>query len=96
MKIRTKENHRLGLTLEIPATKKSSKQFMGSFLVRGPETFNAIPKDLRNLGDSMDTFKLKLDNYLSMIPDCPRICGGSLYQSNKLDIHIRNGKWNLE
>ena len=95
LKIRTKENHRIGLTLENPANKKSSKLFLGSFLVRGPETFNALPKDLRKLGDSMDTFKIKLDNFLSLIPDCPRICGGSLYQSNKLDIQIRNWKWNL-
>ena len=45
-----------------------------SFQVHGPQLFNALPKDIRNLQKiSLDDFKSKLDQYLMTIPDQPKI-----------------------
>ena len=74
----------------VPRKRNSSKRYLDSFSVRGPETFNSLPKELRPLKDGMETFKTKLDIFLNMIPDIPRICAGSAYQSNMLDIQIRD------
>ena len=43
---RTDEKHHPGVTLEVP--KVHSKLRKDSFIVRGPLTFNIIPKELRS------------------------------------------------
>ena len=41
-----------------------------------PATFNTLPRDIRNMtGCKVDTFKRRLDNYLSTIPDEPQVLG---------------------
>ena len=88
--IRTDSTHRLGVTVEVP--KVSSKLRADSFIVRGPLTFNTLPKELKELLDSMETFKLHLDEYLSLVLDMPRTHGGG---SNKLEEQIKNWRWTL-
>ena len=88
--IRTDHTHRLGITVEVP--KINSKLRGDSFMVRGPLTFNAIPKELRDTNSTMETFKNHLDEYLSLVPDIPRTHGGG---SNRLEEQIRNWKWTL-
>jgi hypothetical protein len=47
-----------------------------SFQVTGPRVFNSLPASIRDLsGVSPDTFKLKLDQYLTNLPDQPSIGG---------------------
>ena len=49
-----------------------------SFQVVGPVIFNSLPPEIRDLsGCSNETFKLHLDRFLSVIPDCPRVPSGS-------------------
>ena len=79
------EDSRIWLLLAVPPTKNQSKLRSNSFQVRGPEVFNSLPKDLRETKNSMETYKLKLDMYLNLIPDKPRIGKGSLMYSNNLD-----------
>ena len=44
--------------------------------VRGQQLFNTLPRDIRNMtGCKVDTFKRRLDNYLSTIPDEPQVLG---------------------
>ena len=44
--------------------------------VRGQQRFNTLPRDIRNMtGCKVDTFKRRLDNYLSTIPDEPQVLG---------------------
>ena len=88
MEIEHNMKHRLGMKVKIPRCK--SKMKLESFSVRGPEIFNSLPKDIRNLDCGMDTFKIKLDEYLSMIPDTPRIDSGTLQVSNNLKEQIQN------
>ena len=64
-------------------------------MVRGPELFNCIPSYLRDTEVSMDTFKTKLDEFLSLIPDSPRIDAGSKLHSNELDFAIKKWTWSL-
>ena len=56
--------HRLGRMVQI--SKSKSKLKSDSFIIKGPETFNALPKDIRNLDCTMETFKAKLDNFLQL------------------------------
>ena len=47
-----------------------------SFQVAGPRLFNSLPKSIRNLTKiSVDEFKGKLDQFLSEIPDQPKVSG---------------------
>ena len=47
-----------------------------SLAVRGPKLFNILPKSIRNVtGVSVNTFKRKLDHFLSQIPDQPTVDG---------------------
>ena len=44
--------------------------------IRGPRLFNQLPKYLRNVtGVKADTFKKKLDRYLTQLPDQPTVDG---------------------
>lgn len=48
----------------------------GSMAIRGPRLFNQLPKYLRNVtGVKADTFKKKLDRYLTQLPDQPTVDG---------------------
>ena len=48
----------------------------GSFAVRGPKLFNALPQSIRNLEDiSVDAFKKALDKVLYTLPDEPTVPG---------------------
>ena len=90
--IRRGSHERQGLQLEVNITKTDSKLKSDSFLIRGPLTFNSLPEDLRSLDGSMDSYKKKLDEFLELIPDCPRIdCGGS----NLLNDQIKKWVWKL-
>ena len=70
---------RHGLKCVVP--KDTGKLRESSFLVRGPNLFNSIPKDLReydldntiNQKQAVDNFKKRLDEYLQTIPDEPNI-----------------------
>ena len=83
IRIRRQECDRNGLFLEIP-DKNEHRLRKSSFLSMGPKIFNALPRDLRNLDDSTDVFKSKFDDFLSLIPDYPRVDEGSLLHSNAL------------
>ena len=90
IKIRRSENHRNGTFLEqYDFGKKIRNQ---SFLSVGPRIYNVLPQELRALNDSMSAFKEKFDQFLSIIPDRPRIDEGSKMYSNSLDKAIK--EWN--
>ena len=90
IKVRRSVNHRNGIILEqIEPEKRVRNQ---SFLSAGPRIFNVLPKELRALNDSMSVFKEKFDQFLSIIPDRPRIDEGSKKNSNSLDKAIK--EWN--
>ena len=86
-------DHRLGLRLKVPRTTNKLRE--ESFVVRGPEAFNCLPKDLRNEIGSMDTFKKKLDEFLFLIPDIPRIAVGSYIHLNSLKNQIKGWTWQM-
>ena len=47
-----------------------------SFVVKTGRLFNAVHKDIRDIsGVSLETFKGKLDDWLSKVPDTPKIDG---------------------
>ena len=47
-----------------------------SFRVHAPKLFNSLPQSIRNLSKiSVEDFKIKLDNYLELVPDEPKIGG---------------------
>ena len=92
--ITTRYSERRGLSCVTPAlanTRCSAKIVTireGSFAIRGPRLFNALPKHLRNLSDiSADSFKRALDKVLSTLPDQPTVpgyAGGRSTNSNSL------------
>ena len=86
--IRRDEKSRNGLMLEVPTKKNQHKLRTQSFQVRGPEIFNCLPPFLREIELCKDTYKQKLDNYLSLLDDIPRISAGSKLHSNNLDTVI--------
>ena len=63
-------------------------------MVSGPEMFNSLPEDFRTLEGSMDSFKTKLDSFLELVKDTPRIEGSSLVD-NSLDKRIGEWSWRL-
>ena len=90
IKIRRSDKHRNGIFLEqYDLGKKVRNQ---SFLSVGPRIFNVLSRELRALNDSMSVFKEKLDQFLSIMPDRPRIDEGSRKYSNSLDKAIK--EWN--
>ena len=46
-----------------------------SFGVSGPRLFNSLPAELRGHTGEVESFKRKLDKFLSTIPDCPPLPG---------------------
>ena len=53
------------------------------FKVLGPRLWNKIPKYI-NIITCFDTFKMKLDNYLLTLPDCPPVEGYTTANNNSL------------
>ena len=76
--IQARNSERLGRFCEIPPINGKSSQKMKSlkeksFNTNGPMLFNSIPKNIRNLSKcSVEDFKMKLDQFLSKIPDQPK------------------------
>ena len=93
--VRRSYNVRNGVTLDVPNMKGMSKLRSDSFCIRGPKLFNSLPEKLRNMTCTMDIFKEKLDQYLSLLPDRPRIDEGSKLHCNSLDHVISQWKWTL-
>ena len=76
-----KENARLGRKVKIPSLSKTGRQAVqtlreASFQINGARLFNCLPKKVRETRIYQDEFKEALDDYLSTVPDQPRI--GSL------------------
>ena len=47
-----------------------------SFQVHGPQLFNSLPKQIRNLTKiTIDEFKEKIDKFLEDVPDQPHVEG---------------------
>ena len=58
------------------ATPRVKRIREGSYSHHGPQLFNAMPKDLRNLRDcSLAIFKAHLDKFLQRVDDKPLVCG---------------------
>ena len=90
--IRRESHERQGIQFEVNTMRTDPKLKSDSFLIRGPLTYNSLPEDLRSLNESIDSFKKNLDEFLRIIPDCPRIdCGGS----NLLNEQIKKWVWKL-
>lgn len=71
-------NARLGRKIKIPNLKKNGRMSVQtlreqSFQINGARLFNSIPKKIRNIQFYQDEFKEALDNYLSSVPDQPRM-----------------------
>ena len=59
---------------QCPASVRNARE--ASLAVRGPKLFNALPQPIRNVtGVSVNTFKRKLDHFLSQLPDQPTVDG---------------------
>ena len=83
----------MGLKLDTYNRKDENKIRKTSFQSLGPCLFNALPKDLRSLQDSMDTFKLKFDKFLELIPDRPRFGEGTRQFDNSLEFQLSSWNW---
>ena len=94
VQVRDKHNSRDGLKLIVPSKKGMSVLRSDSLTVRGPELWNCLPADLREIALSKETFKHKLDEFLELIMDEPRI-GGCRLNSNKLDVRVSQWEWSL-
>ena len=89
--ITTHYSERRGLYCNIPTVRNihrcSAKIITireGSFAIRAPKLFNALPKELRNLdGVSVDAFKRQLDKFLGQLPDMPTVPGYAGSRSSK-------------
>ena len=77
--IRREDLSQNGTTLEVPITKDMSNMRRNSFPIRGTEIFNCLPAHIKDLSISQQTFKKRLDEFLSLIPDKPQI--GERYKS---------------
>ena len=73
IKIVHNASHRNGLMVGSVDKRKISNLRANSFVSRGPEIYNSLPKDLRTLEGSMETFKEKLDSFLELIEDVTRL-----------------------
>ena len=68
---------RRGREAKVPPNKGSGRVSSlreASFQVHAPKLFNSLPLKIRNLSKiGIDDFKFKLDKYLEMLPDEPKI-----------------------
>ena len=90
--IRREDLSRNVTTVKVPITKDMSYIRRNSFLIRAPELFNCLPAYIRDLSIWQETFKKRLDEFLSLIPDKPWIGEGSKsFHSNTLEKWSENG-----
>ena len=95
--IRREDLSQNGTMLKVPITKDMSYIRRNSFLIRAPELFNCLPAYIRDLSIWQETFKKRLDEFLSLILDKPWIGEGSRsFHSNTLDNVIRQWKWTID
>ena len=78
--VKTVVSQRRGLQCRVPpiisaASARIKTLADQSFAVRGPKLFNELPKNLRSGECSLDSFKGRLDKFLSCIPDLPHLPG---------------------
>ena len=75
--INPEETEGMGRRCKVPKTKTYRKaQKEQSFQVEGPTLFNSLPQSVRNITKcSVEYFKQKLDDFLTNIPDEPKIGG---------------------
>lgn len=72
-------SRRHGRTCLVPHIKTSAPVKVqnlrfASLAVNGPRLFNSMPQNVRNMSCcTIDTFKIALDKYLSLVPDEPRL-----------------------
>ena len=60
------------LSNQAPTSVKNARE--SSLQVRGAKLFNAVPREIRDTSTgTTDMFKLKLDDWLSRVPDQPTI-----------------------
>ena len=71
-------NARNGRICDVPNIKTSASQRIQtlkekSFTVNGPQLFNSLPTNIRNMTNcTVEDFKIKLDMFLSYVPDQPK------------------------
>ena len=75
-RIRTEYSARRGRICVVPglntlALASVTSRIEASLPVRGPKLFNCLPVNIRNFDGSADTFKSRLDRFLSSVPDQP-------------------------
>ena len=75
------ENQRLGRKVKIPSLVRNGRRSVQTlreqgFQINGARLFNILPKEIREIKYHQDDFKEALDEFLSGVPDQPRI--GSL------------------
>ena len=63
------------------AAKRIQSLRYSSFAVKGPSLFNALPRSLRNSKCTLDSFKKRLDKYLSTLPDEPLVPGYTTFRT---------------
>ena len=95
--IKTKIHIRRGRVCMVPTVNSQAPQAVkslryASFAYHAPRLFNILPAHIRNMtGCSVDTFKKKLDSYLSTVPDEPQISGYTAIRrvdsNSLLDMH---------
>ena len=69
-------NPRLGRYCLLPNLNHNAAQYVqtlreNSFCVQGPKLFNTLEKNLREFDGTLETFKTRLDKFLSTIEDAP-------------------------
>ena len=75
------ENPRLGRKVKIPSLVRNGRKSIQTlreqgFQINGARLFNILPREIRDMKYHQEDFKEALDEYLSGVPDQPRI--GSL------------------
>ena len=72
------ENPRLGRKVKIPSLVRNGRKSIQTlreqgFQINGARLFNILPKEIRDMKYHQEDFKEALDEYLSGVPDQPRI-----------------------
>ena len=82
------DNVRFGLRAIIPslvtsAANKAQTLIDKLFSVKGPQTWNSVPKHIKNI-DKLELFKVELDKWLSNFPDRPPVHGYVVQNNNSI------------
>ena len=98
IKLSNDESSRVGRMCKVPALKpKERKKREESFQTAGPKLFNCLPKSIRNLKRiGVEEFKEQLDQFLSTVPDEPKIGGAmplNCEKSNSVIHQVARGEW---